>query len=113
MPLYEHRCDACALVTEQYAPLRAAPLAIVCPACGGPAPQIISRPAAVAPEITPYFDRGLDARVTSRAQRRTLMRENGLVEKGTTALHGTKGTIFSHPGQTAASVPKSGAYARE
>lgn len=47
----------------------------------------------------------------SRAQRRSLMREQNVVEKGTTHLHGAKGTIFSHPGKATVSVPKSGAYA--
>lgn len=84
---------------------------MVCPACASPADRLISRPAAVAPELTPYFDRGLDAPITSRAQRRALMREQNVVEKGTTTLHGTKGTLFSYPGQPAISVPKSGAYA--
>jgi hypothetical protein len=83
---------------------------VPCTACGEWAERQIALPARPVLDAPPYYDVGLDAVITSRAQRRRLMREQGVVERGTTAMHGTKGTVFSQGGRPAVSVPKSGAY---
>lgn len=85
--------------------------ALACLRCGGPAPRLISLPARPLTDAPPYFDHGLDAIITSRRQRRRLMAQQGVVEKGTTTLHGTKGTIVSAPGRATRGAAKSGAYA--
>jgi putative FmdB family regulatory protein len=107
MPIYEYSCIACDTLTEQY--VRASDLAVVsCPACEGPAQRIISLPV-IRCDFTPYYDDGLGQRIETRQQRAAIMKDKGFVEKGTHAMSGAKGTIFSHPGRPTESVPKSGA----
>lgn len=110
MPLYDYQCAACHGSTESRQPVSVS--VIPCPACGGVADRQISLPAPpVLDTVTPYYDHGLGTVVRSRSQRRTLMRAHGLVEKGTTHLSGTRGTLYSLPGQAARSAPKSGGHA--
>ena len=107
MPLYDFKCPA-GHVTESLQ--KVSVNAIFCPTCGAPAGRQIPRLAPPVLDQPPYYDHGLGTVIRSRAQRRALMRANNLVEKGSTARHGAKGTIFSHPGQATTSVPPSGAY---
>jgi putative FmdB family regulatory protein len=110
MPLHDLGCPACEWTGERLLRLGADPP--LCPSCGHRTARLISLPAKIAPELTPYHDDGLGVHITSRAQRRALMKANGLVEHGGTRLHGAKGTIFSHPGRATVSVAPNGAYAR-
>ena len=82
---------------------------VSCPACDSPAERIISLPV-VRADLTPYYDEGLGQVIHSRQERARVMKDQGVIEKGTTAMHGTTGTIYSHPGRAAVSVPKSGAH---
>jgi putative FmdB family regulatory protein len=45
MPLYEYRCPSCAERFERLQPISAA-MASPCPACGAPAPRVLSLTAA-------------------------------------------------------------------
>ncbi len=109
MPIYEYRCPACDALTEvlQREPLPAVP----CPTatCEWAAERILSVPV-IRGELTPYYDEGLGVRIETRQQRAAMMKAENVVEKGTTAMHGAKGTIFSLPGRATDSVPPSGAY---
>lgn len=110
MPLYDLECAACNLIEERL--VRRSDPEPVC-ACGTPMTRLIAAPAAVAPELTPYYDNGLGRMIHTRQERREHMQRYGLVEadKGNTPKHGAKGTIFSFAGEATRSVPKSGAYA--
>lgn len=107
MPLYEYECLGCGGMTERLAPVTLS--AINCPTCDGPASRILSLPV-IRGELTPYYDEGLGVRIETRQQRAALMKAENVVEKGTSAMHGAKGTIFSLPGRATDSVPPSGAY---
>ena len=108
MPIYEYACGTC---QEQFETLRAIASrhAVDCPLCGDPATMRISVPVRFAEPD--YYDDGLGARITSRQQRRGLMRAAGVEETGTTHTSGARGTIVSLPGRVATSAVPSGAYA--
>lgn len=105
MPLYEYACPVhgATEALRRYADRDVA--------CCGQGARTLSLPSTYPAELTPYYDRGLGVYVESRAQRRDAMRALGVAEKGTSAMHGAKGTIFSQPGQPTVSVPPSGAFA--
>lgn len=108
MPLYDVACPACDWQEERL--LQHTAELPLCPTCGHRTARLLSLPARPLTDAAPYYDHGLGAVITSRAQRRALMRAQGVVEKGTTHRHGAKGTIFSAPGRATTSVPPSGAY---
>lgn len=109
MPLYDLGCPACDWTTEKL--LRLSDELPLCPECGHRTARMLSLPARPIVDAPPYYDVGLDTVISSRAQRKRLMKAHGLVEVGSTRLHGAKGTIFSQPGRATVSVPPSGGYA--
>lgn len=106
MPLYDVQCSQ-GHIAERLAKWDEP---IVC-ACGQPAERLISLPV-VRPDLEPYYDNGLGARVESRAHRRQIMAAKSLMEcdTGKVKPNGSKGTIFSFAGRTTSSSPKSGSY---
>jgi hypothetical protein len=116
MPLHDFFCPACHTEWEGYVrwPEWLAEWHKQQPCvCGAPGRPLLSRPT-VRPDLVPYYDDGLGARVLSRAHRRTLMAAASLVENDAPVRpHGTRGTIFSFPGRTTESVPKSGAFKKK
>lgn len=112
MPLYDVRCPSCAVTWETLGRVDAV---IVCPTCGRHAARLISAPVVIADNLDAraYYDDGLGAKITSRSQRRRLMRQKGVEEVGGTRRHGARGTIFSFPNQATTSVPASGSYTRK
>lgn len=116
MPIYEYACPECHRVDERFVPHRkSANMRIVCPTsgCNGVQQRIMSLPVIRPDSMPPYYDHGLGEKITSRSHRRDVMRAKGLVEadKGNTTPHGTRGTVFSFPGQPAMSVAPSGFFA--
>jgi hypothetical protein len=110
--MYDFRCSRCLLTWETLARPDAI---VVCDNCGQPAQRLISAPAVIADNLDArsYYDDGLGARITSRSQRKRLMREKGVEEVGGSTRHGARGTIFSFKGRATTSVPASGAFARK
>lgn len=112
MPLYEYQCPSCDQIMESLQKPDVA--TIPCPTCPDwYAERIISLPT-VRPDLVPYYDDGLGARVESRAHRRQLMQQASLVENDAPVRpHGARGTVFSFPGQATTSVPPNGAFAQK
>ena len=103
------RCPLCDSIWETLARFNEE---VRCAKCGCLAERLISLPV-VRPDLTPYYDDGLGARVESRHHRRELMKRNNLVENDKTVVpHGAKGTMFSIPGHTTTAAKRSGAYAK-
>jgi putative FmdB family regulatory protein len=112
MPMYDYRCAYCGDSWEQLARIEQTVYCDRCPETR--AERLISAPAVIQDNLDArsYYDDGLGARITSRSQRKALMRAKGVEEVGRGAnTHGSKGTVFSFKGQATSSVPASGAYA--
>lgn len=110
MPMYEYACPECGQETMELRKIDQRHESLLCPSCTAPMRLTLSLPALL-PEFHSYYDDGLGKRVESRDHRKRLMQEAGVEEKGSSHLHGTTGTLFSFPGKTVTSVPKSGPYA--
>ena len=108
MPIYQYTCPECGLY-EAMKPVETR-LTALCPQCHEPGVLQISLPSRLAP--LDYHDDGLGAHVTSRDQRRRLMKAAGVEEVGSTTREGATGTLWSLPGQVATSARPSGAYAK-
>lgn len=85
MPLYDYECDRCGQIWEVVYKISEKPEAILC-RCGGTAVSIISslRDVQTLDDIQPYWDENLDVEpvlVKSRAHKRRLMAERGLLYK--------------------------------
>lgn len=79
MPLYDHLCVACCLVTEELVPPERQ--SISCPACGSEAVRMVSMPARTGNrwgDSNAYFDRGLGCVVQNHTHREQLMKAKGL-----------------------------------
>mgnify|MGYP001598559743 CR=1 FL=1 len=113
MPMYDVQCPRCGDEWEQLARIEQI---VECDGCRVPVQRLISAPHTVADNLDAksYYDDGLGVHITSRSQRRRLMRERSLEELGPSQnKHGTTGRAYSFPGQTVSSVPLSGAYLRK
>lgn len=115
MPLYEYDCPDCGRREERLIRAsRYSDMKIMCtsPGCFGMPRRIISLPAAVAPDEMPrYYDHGLGQHISSRSERRSVMRARGLEESdGGAPTTGARGTLFSLPGKTVTAARPSGAY---
>lgn len=81
MPLYEYECEICGRISERVFSVEHFPSIVACDRCDGRSRKIISQIQDVKPAWEPYYDGNLEAMITSRRQRRELMRAQGLEEK--------------------------------
>ena len=111
--MYDLQCPRCGDEWEQLARIEQA---VECDGCHVPAQRLISAPHTIPDNLDAksYDDDGLGVRITSRSQRKRLMREHSFEELGPSQnKHGTTGVVYSFRGRTASSVPASGAYRRK
>jgi putative FmdB family regulatory protein len=104
VPLYEYQCVACDALIESLQRREISVLA--CRVCGGPAGRLLSRPARIVSDLTPYYDHGLGQVITSRAERARVMAQQGVIERGTTRMDGARGTSVSAPGVVTRAAPR-------
>ena len=95
MPVYQYRCDNCALLFEEASTVDARNI-VVCPNCGSMPPRVshwFATPPNIVPDIPEYFDRGMGhgetgqgVHIRGRSHRRDEMRRRGLTEAGDSSL---------------------------
>ena len=79
MPLYSYRCPSCDSTADHYNSIANRHEGPAC--CGAPMRQSITA-ATVIGEMKPYYCVATSQMVTSREQRRKVIKEHGLVEAG-------------------------------
>lgn len=84
MPTVEYRCTGCAVEyeTTRHASEWPFPDAFVCPSCGSAAVRYFSRPPSMSPDPhwTGYYDQQLGKWISSRDEKRRILKEKGLEE---------------------------------
>ena len=85
MPVYEYECPDCGNREEKFVKNWADKHYQTCTRCKNPTDAIVSL-TAINPDWEPYYDEVFETHIESRAHRRALMKEHGLVEKNKTIM---------------------------